>query len=56
MVDGPLIREIFDALEVNDDLPKSWRDAKHTVFRKVFGSKAERKRRLRRRVMGVTVC
>jgi hypothetical protein len=43
VVDGPLIREIFDALELNNDLPKSWREAKHTVFRKVFGSKSERK-------------
>jgi hypothetical protein len=43
VVDGPLIREIFDALELNNDLPKSWREAKYTVFRKVFGSKSERK-------------
>jgi len=37
MVDGPLVREIFEALEVNGDLPKSWRAAKHTVFWKIFG-------------------
>lgn len=39
VVDGPLIREIYAALEVNGDLPKSWGDAKHTVFLKIFGRK-----------------
>lgn len=39
VVDGPLVREIFEALEVNGDLPKSWREAKHSVFWKVFGRK-----------------
>ena len=40
VVDGALVREIFEALEVNGDLPKSWRDAKHSVFWKIFGRKA----------------
>lgn len=39
VVDGPLIREIFEALEASNDLPKSWREAKHTVFLKIFGPK-----------------
>ena len=39
VVDGPLIREIFEALEVNGDLPKSWNEAKHSVFWKIFGRK-----------------
>ena len=39
VVDGPLIREIFAALGANGDLPKSWHEAKHTVFLKIFGPK-----------------
>lgn len=39
VVDAPLIREIFDALEVNGDMPRSWQEAKHTVFAKIFGQK-----------------
>lgn len=39
VVDAPLIRELFDALEVNGDLPRTWQEAKHTVFVKIFGSK-----------------
>lgn len=38
VVEPALIREIFNALEVNGDLTNSWRDAKHTVFAKIFGS------------------
>jgi len=38
VVDNSLIREIYNALEVNGDLPKSWKEAKHTVFKKVFGT------------------
>ena len=37
VVDAPLIREIFDALEANGDMPKTWHEAKHTVFLKIFG-------------------
>jgi hypothetical protein len=40
VVDGPLIRELYDALETNGDLPKSWQEAKHTVFVKIFGLKS----------------
>jgi hypothetical protein len=32
-----LIREIYEALENNGDLTKTWREAKHTAFIKVFG-------------------
>ena len=39
VVDGALVREIFEALEVNGDLPKSWREVKHSVFWKIFGRK-----------------
>lgn len=38
-IDGEKIREIFEALDTNGDLPKSWMAVKHTVFRRVFGSK-----------------
>lgn len=36
-----LIREIYDALEANDDLTRTWLHAKHTTFKKIFGSKPE---------------
>jgi hypothetical protein len=39
VVSPNLVREIYQALEVNDDLPKTWRDAKYTVFLKIFGPK-----------------
>lgn len=39
VVDPPLIREIYEALEANGDLPKTWQEAKHTVFLKIFGPK-----------------
>lgn len=39
IVDATLIQELYDALEVNGDLPKSWQEAKHTVFAKIFGSR-----------------
>ena len=37
VVSDPLIREIYEALEVNGDLTRTWREAKHSVFVKVFG-------------------
>lgn len=39
VVDPPLIREIYEALEANGDIPKTWQEAKHTVFLKIFGPK-----------------
>jgi len=39
IVQSELIREIYAALETNRDLTKTWIDAKHTVFVKVFGPK-----------------
>lgn len=38
-VDNDLIREIYDALERNDDLTATWLTAKHTKFVKIFGPK-----------------
>ena len=37
VVDSDLIREIYDALERNQDLTQTWVDAKHNTFKKVFG-------------------
>ncbi len=37
LIDNALVREIYEALENNDDLPKSWRVAKHAAFKKIFG-------------------
>ncbi len=37
LIDRERIREIFTALEANDDLPRTWREARHTVFHKIFG-------------------
>lgn len=39
VIDNDLVREIYTALENNDDLPRSWQEAKHTEFKKVFGAK-----------------
>lgn len=39
VVDSPLIRDIYEALEANGDIPKTWQEAKHTVFLKIFGPK-----------------
>jgi hypothetical protein len=36
-VDNQLVRAIFQALEDNGDLPASWREARHTIFAKIFG-------------------
>ena len=36
-VDRELIVEIYAALERNDDLTDTWLEAKHTVFKKIFG-------------------
>lgn len=30
------VREIYQALENNDDLPRTWTEVKHTTFKKVF--------------------
>ena len=37
-VSNDLIREIYAALETNRDMTRTWAEAKHTTFRKVFGS------------------
>jgi hypothetical protein len=36
-IDNDLVREIYAALENNGDLPRTWREAKHTAFKKLFG-------------------
>lgn len=38
-IDNELVREIYAALENNGDLPRTWREAKHTEFKKLFGPK-----------------
>jgi hypothetical protein len=38
-IDNDRVREIYTALENNDDLPRSWREAKHSEFKKLFGPK-----------------
>ena len=37
VVDSDLVREIYAALENNQDLTETWRQAKHTTFAKIFG-------------------
>lgn len=37
LIDNALVREIYEAVENNNDLPNSWRVAKHTAFKKIFG-------------------
>lgn len=36
-VNAELVREIFEALEANNDLPLTWRHSRHTAFAKLFG-------------------
>lgn len=38
IIHADLVRDIFKALETNNDLPISWKDARHTTFRKIFGA------------------
>ena len=38
-ISDALVREIYEALEANGDLPASWRNARHTHLAKVFGPK-----------------
>jgi len=38
VVSDTLIREIYEALEANDDLTRTWQEAKHSVFARIFGS------------------
>lgn len=40
MITDVLIREIYEALENNDDMTKSWKVAKHTIFADIFGDTA----------------
>ncbi len=37
LINTQLVKEIYEALERNNDLPKTWEEVKHTTFRKVFG-------------------
>lgn len=37
VVDGDLIREIYDALERNGDMTETWRKAKQKEFARIFG-------------------
>lgn len=37
IIDTAQVRKIYEALEINGDLPKSWQIAKHGEFKKVFG-------------------
>lgn len=39
VVDDALIRDIYEALEANGDLTRTWREAKHKTFTKIFGSR-----------------
>ena len=39
LIDRVLIVEIYEALELNDDLPRTWLQVKHTSFKKIFGPK-----------------
>lgn len=40
-VDNELVREIYDALERNNDMTDTWRKAKHQEFGRIFGVKPQ---------------
>jgi hypothetical protein len=37
LINNDHVREIYEAIEINNDLPRTWRDVKHTAFKKIFG-------------------
>lgn len=37
LISNEQVREIFEALELNGDLTETWREAKHSIFSKIFG-------------------
>lgn len=37
VIDKALVREIFDAMEVNQEMTETWKAAKHSVFANIFG-------------------
>lgn len=37
VIDEALVREIYDALENNENMTKTWAMAKHTTFITIFG-------------------
>ena len=37
LIDNDLVREIYEALEANNDLTGTWIEAKHSTFAKIFG-------------------
>lgn len=39
VVNNDLVKEIFEALEANGDLTRTWTDAKHNEFVRIFGPK-----------------
>lgn len=39
IVDNDLVRQIYDALERNNDMTDTWREAKHREFSRIFGNK-----------------
>ena len=41
LIDSEKVREIYQALEANEDLPKTWKKAKSTYFQKVFRSSSK---------------
>jgi hypothetical protein len=40
LITNDLVRELFEALDNNGDLPQTWRRVKHSEFLKVFGKAA----------------
>lgn len=40
-IDKQLVIDIYEALEINGDMPRTWLEVKHSTFKKVFGSKPE---------------
>lgn len=40
LIDNDRVRDIYEALEINGDLPATWREAKHSTFVKIFGKSA----------------
>jgi hypothetical protein len=41
VIEKDLFKEIYLALETNEDIPKTWTEAKHTIYKKIFGPKPQ---------------
>lgn len=42
LIDNDLIRDIYEALDSNNDLTNAWKRAKHIEFARIFGGSLDK--------------